>query len=148
MVQIQRERDLPLHFEASPLNTAVKIVGWALGVLAVAGGITLFVRAELVAAEVTAMAFTVIGGTVVVLLVRCRRYEVTVGERLVELRLGPFRRTFPSGCINEATPGIATGWRRFYATHELVISPSVETRRLIVPTSDPDELREALVRNP
>lgn len=145
MVQIQRERDLPLHFEASPLNASVKIVGWTLGVLAVAGGITLFVRAELVAAEVAAMAFTVIGGTVVVLLVRCRRYEVTVGERLVELRLGPFRRTLPAGCIDEATPRCATGWRRFYARQELELSPSVATSRLLLPTSDPDELREALL---
>jgi len=145
MVRIERERDLPVHFEASALKGPVKTVGWVLGVLAIAVGITLFVRAELVAVEVSAMALTVIGGTVVVLLIRCRRYEVTVGERLLELRLGPFRRTFPSGCINEATPRSASGWRRFYATRELVISPSVEAHQLVVPTNDPNELRKALL---
>jgi len=38
----------------------------------------------------------------------------------------------------------SSSWRRFYAPRELVLSLSVETRPLIVPTHDPDELRAAL----
>ena len=145
MVRIEREGDLPLHFEASSLKGSVKTVGWVSGVLAIAVGITLFVRAQQVIGEVAAMALVVAGGTLVVSLVRCRRYEVTVGERLLELRLGPFRRTLPSGCIDEATPRLATGWRRFYAQHEVALSLNVQARRLTIPTNDPDELREALL---
>lgn len=144
-MRIERDRDLPLHFEASPLGGATKAAGWILGIGATVVGIAVFVRAEAVAAEIGTMALVVAGGTLVVFLVRCRRYEVTVGERLIELQLGPFRRTLPAGCINAATPRPATAWRRFYAEHELVLVLSVETRPLIVPTSDPDELRQVLL---
>ncbi len=147
MVRIERDRDVPHHFEAAPLKAPVNTVGWILGVLAVAAGIACYVRAELVAAEAAAMVLTATGGTVLVLLVRCRRYEVMVGKRMVELRLGPFRRMFPTGCVDAATPRRATAWRRLYAASEVVLFSSVATRPFIVPTDDPDVLRSALLGN-
>lgn len=144
MVRIERDLDLPLHFEASPLRTPVKFMGWPAAILATVGGIALFVRAGTVAAEAPAALLVVIGCALVVLLVRCRRYQVVVGERMTELRLGPFRRTLPSGCVEDASPRLSSSWRRLYAPREVVLTLSVETRPVIVPTHEPDELRAVL----
>ena len=145
MVRITRDRDLPLHYEASPLKAAVRAVGWPAGIVATVVGITGFVRAGSVVAEAATALLVLIGGALVVALVRCRCYEVTVGRRMIKLRLGPFRRTLPAGCVEAATARRATSWRRLYAPRELALTLSVETRPLIVPTHDPDELRAALV---
>jgi hypothetical protein len=145
MVRITRDRDLPLYYEASSLKAHVKVAGWVVGVLATAAGIAGFARAESTVAEAVAVLLVLIGGTLVVALIRCRRYEVTVGKRMIELRLGPSRRILPAGCVEEATPRPATSWRRLYTPRELVLGLSVDTRPLIVPTHDPDELRVALV---
>lgn len=145
MVRIQRDRDLPLHYEASPLKAAVMVAGWMVGILAIVAGMAAFVGAESMIAEAVAVLLILIGGTLVVALIRCRRYEVMVGERRIELRLGPFRRTLPAGCVEEATPRPATSWRRLYAPRELALSLSVDTRPLIVPTQDPDDLCVVLV---
>jgi hypothetical protein len=145
MVRITRNRDLPVHFEASPLKVAVKVAGWMVGVLATVAGMAGFVRAESAVAEAAAACLIVIGGTLMVALVRCRCYEVMVGERRIELRLGPFRRTLPVGCVETAMARPATSWRRLFAPGELVLTLSLEARPMIVPTNDPDDLRMALV---
>jgi hypothetical protein len=88
--------------------------------------------------------FVVVGCALVVLLVRCRRYEITVGKRMIELRLGPFRRTLPVACVIDAVERPASSWRRFFASRELAIALSVEARPLNVPTREPQELRAAL----
>jgi len=144
MVRITRDRDLPLHYEASPLRAMVGAVGWPAGIVAIVAGIAAFVRAGSVAAEAVSALFVVAGSALVVLLVRCRRHEVTIGQRMIELRLGLFRRTLPSGCVEEAAERPASSWRRLYAPWELVLTLSVETRPLVIPTHDPDELRSAL----
>jgi hypothetical protein len=145
MVQITRDRDLPLFFEASPIQGWVRTVGAALGAVATATGIVAFVNSVSMVAEIAAVVLIFAGGTLVLALIRCRRYEVTVGERMIELRLGPFRRTLPAGCVDEATARPASAWRRFYAPRELILGLSVETRPLVVPTHDPDELGAALL---
>jgi len=144
MLQITRDGDLPLHYETSPLRAAFGAGGWPVGIVAIVGGIAAFVRAESLAAEAVAALFVVAGCALVVLLVRCRRYEVIIGERMTELRLGPFRRTLPTGCVTDAVEQPASSWRRFFASRELVLTLSVETRPVIVPTHDPDELSTAL----
>jgi len=145
MVRITRDHDLPLYYEASSLKAHVKVAGWVVGVLVTVAGIAGFARAESTVAEAVAVSLVLIGGTLVVALIRCRRYEVMVGERRIELRLGPFRRTLPTGCVETATERPATSWRHLYASRELVLSLSVDTRPLIVPTLEPDELRAVLV---
>ena len=145
MVRIQRDRDLPLYYEASSLKAHVNVAGWVVGVLATAAGIAGFSRAESTVVEAVAVLLVLIGGTLVVALIRCRRYEVTIGKRMIELRIGPSRRTLPAGCVETATVRRASSWRRLYAPRELVLSLSVDTRSLIVPTHDPDDLHAALV---
>jgi hypothetical protein len=144
VVRIERDLDLPLHFEASPLRTPVKVAGWPIAILATVGGIALFVRAETAAAEAPAVLLVVVGCALVVLLIRCRSYQVVVGERMNELRLGPFRRTLPSGCVEGASARLSSSWRRLYAPREVVLTLSVETRPVIVPTHEPEELRAVL----
>ena len=144
MLQITRDGDLPLHYEASPLRAAFGAGGWPVGIVAIVGGIAAFVRANSVASEAVAAFFVVAGCALVVLLIRCRRYEVIIGERMTELRLGPFRRTLPTGCVTETAERPASSWRRLFASRELVLTLSVETRPLIVPTHDPEELQGAL----
>jgi hypothetical protein len=144
MVRITRDGDLPLYYEASSLRAHVKAVGWVAGVLATVVGIAGFARAESTVAEAVAVLLVLIGGTLVVALIRCRRYEVTVGKRMIELRLGPFRRALPVGCVETATVQRASSWRRLFAPGELVLTLSLGTRPVIVPTHDPDELWAAL----
>ena len=144
MVEITRDRDLPLHYEASPLGAPFLATGWPAGVIAIVAGIAAFVKAASVAAEAFSALFVVVGSALVVLLVRCRRFEVVVGKRLTELRLGPFRRTLPTGCVIDAVEQPASSWRKFFAPRELVLSLSIGTRPLVVPTHDPDGLSSAL----
>jgi len=145
MVRISRDHDLPLHFEASSLKAPVAAAGWLAGVAATVAGIAGFARAGSTAAEAAAACLVLTGCVLVVLLVRCRRYEVTVGRKMLEFRAGPFRRILPAGCVERASPRPATGWRRLFASHELQLTVGVETRPLILPTNDPDDLRVALV---
>ena len=145
MIQINRDRDLPLHYEASPLEPAIRIASWPAGIVAIVAGIATYVKTASGTGEVMAAVLVLIGCTLVVALVRCRRYEVTVGRRMVELGLGPFRRRLPTGCVMKAVERPASSWRRFFARSELALTLSVETRPLIVPSRDPDELRAALV---
>ena len=145
MVQITRDGDLPLHYEASPLRAVFGALGWPVGIVAVVGGIAAFVKAESVSAEALAALFVVVGCALAVFLVRCRRYEVIIGERMTELRLGPFRRTLPTGCVTDALERPSSSWRRFFAPRELVLTLSVETRPLVVPTHEPEELLAALL---
>jgi hypothetical protein len=145
MVQITRDGDLPLHYEASPLGAVFGAIGWPIAIVGTVGGIAAFVKAGSLASEALAALFVVLGCALVVLLVRCRRYEVIIGERMTELRLGPFRRTLPTGCVTDAAERPASSWRRFFAPRELVLTLGVETRPLIVPTREPDELRRTLV---
>jgi len=145
MVRITRDRDLPLHYEASPLEPSIGAVGWLAGIVAIVAGIVAFVKAESGMGEATAALLVLIGCTLVVALVRGRRYEVTIGQKMIELRLGFFRRRLPTGCVEAAMDRPSSSWRRLYAPRELVLSLSVEPPRLIIPTHDPDELRAALV---
>ena len=145
MVRITRDRDLPLHYEASPLRVRVGASGWLAGIAAIVAGIATYVGAGSFLSEAIGVCLVLIGCTLVVVLVRCQRYEVTVGRRMTEIRLGPFRRTLPTGCVTDSVERPASSWRRFYAPRELVINLNVDMRALIVPTHDPDELRAAFV---
>ena len=88
MVRIARDWDLPFHYDASPLKAAVRVVGWPAGILAIVAGIAIYVAAGSVVAEAVGAILVLIGVALVVALIRCRLYEVTVGERITKLHLG------------------------------------------------------------
>ena len=68
MVQITRDGDLPLHYEASPLEAAVAAVGWVAGIAATIGGIAAYAGADSVVAEAGAAILVLAGGTLIVAL--------------------------------------------------------------------------------
>ena len=145
MVRIGRDHGLPRHFEGCQLAAWARALGWPLAALACVGGIWLFVAAGSQILEALAALVVLAGVVLVVGLVRCRRHELTVGERMVELRCGPYRHTLPVGSIEHAEPRPATGWRRLYAGRELVLTTSLDRGPLPVPTLDEAELHRALV---
>jgi hypothetical protein len=145
MVRVTRDQDLPLHYEASPVRPTLEVGGWLAGILATVGGIAGYANAESLVAEAGAVILVFAGGTLIAALVRCRQHEVIVGRRMIDIRLGPFRRTLPTGCVEKAAERSASSWRRLYAPSELALTLSVESRPLIVPTHDADELRAALL---
>ena len=145
MVRISRDQDLPLHFEAVALRARLKVVGWPVGLVAIVAGVTLVGRVGSPLAEAVGVVLAMVGGTLVVALIRCRRFEVTVGRKLVELRLGPFRRTLPAGGIQAARVRPATSWRRLFADREAVLRLGIDSRPVIVPTEESEELCEALL---
>jgi hypothetical protein len=143
-LRIVRDGDLPLHFEAMPLRTPVLAVGWPAAVLACAAGVGLFVQSTSMTGEALAASLVLVGCSILVALVRCRRYEITVGQRMIDLRVGPFRRILPVGTVEALKAGPATSWRRLFADRELELTLSVNAQKAIVPTNNPDELRAAL----
>jgi len=147
MVRVARHRFVPLHFDASPLKFWVVFVGWPTAIAVCTAGIVLFVRAASTVVEAAAAFLILIGGSLVVALVRCRRYEISVSDRLVEMKVGPFRRCLPTGCVDAVAAGPATSWRRFFADRQLELTLSVETRKPCVPTRDENELRRALLES-
>ena len=146
MVRITRDGDLPLHFEASPLKSWAVAVGWPAALVACTAGVAVFVRAGSALVEAVAALLIFIGGSMAVALVRCRRYEITVGKRMIELRAGPFNRLLPVGAVEAVKAGPATSWRRLYADLEAELVVGIEARSVVVPTNDEDELRRALLR--
>ena len=147
MVRVSRHRFLPRHFDASPLKTWVGAVGWPATIFFCTAGVLLFVRAGSMVAEAAAALVILVGASLLVTLVRCRRYEISVSDRLVELRVGPFRRSLPVGCVEAVEARPATLWRRLFADRELELTLSVETSTVVVPTCDEDELRRALLES-
>jgi hypothetical protein len=143
-VRIVRDGDLPLHFEAAPLKPAVVAVGWPVAILACAAGVLLYARAGSTVVEAAASLLALVGVSLVGGLARCRRYEITLGKRMIELRAGPFRRILPVGTVDAAKAGSATSWRRVFADRELELTLSVSAQKTIVPSNNPDELRAAL----
>jgi hypothetical protein len=145
VVRIRRDRDLPRHFEAIPLAPWVHYVGWPSAGIFSAGGIWLVVGAASKPQEFLGALVALTGVMVAAALVRCRRYEITIGERTITLCCGPFRQTLPVGSLEAVHARRATGWRRLYADRELVLETSLYRGRMPVPTRDEAELRGALV---
>jgi hypothetical protein len=85
-----------------------------------------------------------LGALVVAAAVRCRRSEVLLGERWLELRTGPLRQRVPLDWLGEAAVRPATSWRRLYADHEVVIDLTTGGRQLVAPSRQPADLKAAL----
>ncbi len=95
--------------------------------------------------EILSAIAVVVGGFLLVAMLKCRRYEVTVGTSRIEIGTGPFRDTLASGALESATRRPATGWRRLFAEEEIVLRSEVGRKRdFPVPTRDPDGLLTAL----
>jgi len=137
--------DIPLHYESLALRPGVRAAGWAFGVAAVAGGITVMVVGQGTWVEVIGAVVAAAGGAAIAGLIRCGRFETMLGRRWLLAGAGPLRRRVAPDSVDSAiTDRASTGWRRLYAGREEVLELAVHGARLVIPTRDPGALGEAL----
>jgi hypothetical protein len=136
--------DAPLHFEGMRLRSSVAAFGWELAGVCTVGGVGLAVAAKGALVEAVGVVLTLIGSVLLVAMLRCRRFEIVVGPRLVEAGAGPLRRRIPVGFIERSETREAGSWRRLFAETEIVFWLTARERMLVVPTRDPAALIEAV----
>ena len=86
MVRLTRDRDLPVHYEESPLGPVVRAAGWPAGIVAIVAGIATFVGAESGLGEAVAAGFVLIGCTFE------RKVNYLARQSLFRFPLGPMIR--------------------------------------------------------
>ncbi len=136
--------EVPDHFEGVPLQGNVRLGGWLVGLALTVGGIALMVLAEGTAIEALGAVSAATGAIALAAVIRCRRYETQIGQRWIKIGAGPLTRRIKSDLVAGHELRAATGWRKLYADHEVVLTLSVGDHLHIVPTRDPEELRTAL----
>lgn len=139
-----QEDEIPLHFEGMYLRAWVKIVGWPLALACAMGGVMVAGKAPGLAVEMAGAIAAATGGVAIVALVRCRRFEIVLGERLLTVGAGPLLRRVPVGLIDRVEERIATSWRRLYADRELALDLSAGTRDIVFPCNQTEELRSMM----
>ena len=136
--------EVPEHFEGVPLKGFVRLVGWLVGLILTVGGITLMVLAAGPAIEAFGAVCAAIGCIALAAVIRCRRFETQIGRRWITIGAGPLTRRIKTDLVAGHKLRAATGWRRLYADHEVVLTLSVGEHEHLVPTRDPEELSNAL----
>ena len=136
--------EVPDHFEGVPLKGVVQLGGWFAGLILVAGGIALMVLSAGSAIEALGAVCAGTGAIVLAAVIRCRRYETQVGRRWITIGAGPLTHRFRGDVVAGHELRAATGWRRLFADHEVVLSLNVGDHQHTVPTRDPEELGKAL----
>jgi len=136
--------EVPLHFEGVPLKPWVQAVGWPLGVVCAVGGVALAGRASEFGAELFGVVAAALGGVMIVALVRCRRFEIVLGARLLTVGAGPLLRRVPVGLIDRVEERAAASWRGLYSDREVAASLTVGGRVLVFPSGEPAETVSAI----
>jgi len=142
-MKLQRD-ELPLHFEGFQLRRRLVVAGWPLAVAVAGLGVTLAGTARDPLVSATGLVLGVLGALLIAGLVRCRRCEIVVGGRTVTTTVGPLRRRVPVGLTEDRLLRSATSWRRLYADQELVLELRDRGEAVVLPTAEPEALREAL----
>lgn len=137
--------DVPVHYERVGLRPAVRRLGWALGSLALAGGISVMIAGQGTWLEVAGAALGSVGAVAAYGLIRCGHFELTLGRRWLVAATGPLRqRVAPEAVEGWVESRTATGWRRLFAEHEEVVPLPTHGASLVVPTRAPGALLAAL----
>ncbi len=136
--------DMPLHFEGVMLNRTVRLSGWIVGLLLAFGGITGMVSLSESWLEIPAAIAAAIGVFVLATVMRCSRFETTVGKQWLKTRIGPIKNDLARSLISEVTIRNATSWRRFYAAEEIVIKLDHGDEQPLLPSQDAEGLLNAL----
>lgn len=139
---------VPRHYEVMRLRAWVQLSGWPLSLVLGAGGVLLAALSATVAPEAVGMVLAAVGAVGIVGLIRCRRFEVVVTEKMLEAIAGPLRRRVPLGFIDAVDVETAVSWRRLYADRQVRVRLQVGERPLLVPSADPDELLAVLSPRP
>ena len=136
--------EVPLHFEGISLKPWVLVVGWPLGLVCAVEGVVLAGRASGFAVELIGVIAAGLGGLTIVALLRCRRFEIVLGARLLTVGAGPLLRRVPVGLIDSVQERTAASWRRLYSDRELVVRLTVGDRVMVFPSNDPQEFMAAM----
>jgi hypothetical protein len=136
--------EVPLYFEGIPLKTWALVAGWPLGLACAVGGVALAARASGFAAELSGVVAAALGSVMIVALLRCRRFEIVVGARLLTVGAGPVLRRVPVGLIDRVEDRAATSWRRLYSDRELVLGLTAGDRVMVFPSNDQQEFMAAV----
>lgn len=139
-----RRDELPLHFEGLRLRRWIVVAGWPLALAAAALGVVLVGTSAQPLVDAIGLVVGVLGAVLIAGLVRCRRYEIVVGARVVTTTVGPVRRLVPVGQLERGEIREARSWRRLYAGHELAFDLPAPARTVILPTAEPEALQAAL----
>ena len=126
------------------LKVWVQLVGWPLGLACAVGGVGLAGKASAFAVELIGVVVAAASGILLVALVRCRRFEIVLGARLLTVGAGPLLRRVPVGLIERLEESSASSWRRLYSGREVVAHLTVGDRVLVFPSHDPQELLSAI----
>ena len=146
MFRISGGHSIPFHHESVPLRGGAVVLGWVLAVAGIGCGLSLAALARDWPAELLAPCLVVLGGLALVGVVRCRRYEVTLGSTRIDLRAGPFKRIVPSAAVESADRRPATGWRRLFGAEEMVLRVNVGSGKVAVPSRKPADVLGALAQ--
>jgi hypothetical protein len=137
--------EVPDEFFAVALRPLPRLVCWGGGTVGVVVGVTLMVGGGHVAVEALGAAMAAVGGLLLLIAIRCRRFTIVVGRRWIRVGAGPFTHRVPRDLIEDLSHGEATGWRQAYAEKELRIHLRVGDRVDRIPTEDPMEIVRHLV---
>jgi hypothetical protein len=138
------DHEVPLHYEGISLKTWTLVVGWPLGLVSAVGGVVLAGKASGFAVELIGVIAAALGGVLIVALLRCRRFEIVLGARLLTVGAGPLLRRVPVGLIDRVEERAATSWRRLYSDRELAANLTVGDRVLVFPSDEPQEVASAI----
>jgi hypothetical protein len=144
MIRIGRDQSIPVYVETIPLKPTSRVVGLLLGVLLLVGGFAEAIWADGTSGRVAGPLLVMAGGILVIAVVRCRAYEITVGTARTEAGTGPFRETIPTGSIESTELRPASGWRRLYADEEVLLHLDTGSGEAVVPSRDPAALHSAI----
>lgn len=135
--------EIPEHYEGVPLKRTVLLLGWTVGLVLTVGGVSVMVLTAGTLFEAAGALCAAGGAIALAAVIRCRLYEIQVGRRWIKIGAGPLTRRFKSDLVAVHRQRTATGWRRLYADHEVVLILSISDDQHIVPTRDPTELQTA-----
>ncbi|RLE32663.1 MAG: hypothetical protein DRJ61_08985 [Acidobacteria bacterium] len=136
--------EVPDHFEGVSLKGTVRLSGWLVGLILAVGGIALMVLSAGTLIEALGVVSAAAGVILLAAVIRCRRYETQIGRRWITIGAGPFTRRIRSDLVAGHELRAATGWRRLYADHEVVLTLNIEDHQHIVPTRDGEGLGTSL----
>lgn len=142
-----RGRDLdevPHHYERVPLKSSIMLSGWCAGPALACGGVAGMVIGAGSVWEALGAVAAALSGMVMFSLIRLRHYEITLGERWLELALGPVRHRLGGDGIRVTEIRRARSWRRLYAAEEVVLALVAHGRQTAVPSRRARELEAAL----
>ncbi len=136
--------EAPVLWQGCPLRRGVTLGGRVGGAALAAAGVAAMVAGAGGALELVGAAAATAGVVALAASFRCRRLEVALGRERLRVELGPFRRTLAVGLLGSPEVAGSSGWRRWFAGHEVRVEVLASGEVLRIPSREPEELAAAL----